>query len=433
MKTLYLDCSMGAAGDMLNAALYELLDDEKKKLYAEKMNSLGLEGVAVTPEKSVKCGIVGTHMRVEIEGAEEHEHHHGHEHEHHHEHEHEHEHEHHHEHEHEHHHEHEHEHEHEHHHHHHSSPSDIEHIISHMPVSDAVKEHAKAVYGLIAEAESHAHGVPISEIHFHEVGTLDAVADVVGCSLLMELIAPEKVIASPVHVGAGHVHCAHGILPVPAPATAFILRGVPIYGGEIPVELCTPTGAALLKHFVSEYRDMPPMSVSAVGYGMGRKELPRLNCVRALLGETADEKDAERVFELVCDIDDMTPERIGFAMEELMAKGALDVTTQSVGMKKNRPGVRLTVLCNEERRAELLKLIFRHTTTIGVRERECRRYSLERHTDYVGTEFGAVRVKEAQGFGVAKCKYEYDDIAAIARERDLALDEVAEMIDKGII
>ena len=155
--------------------------------------------------------------------------------------------------------------------------------------------------------------------------------------------------------------------------------------------------------------------------------------MRALLGETADDKDAERVFELVCDIDDMTPERIAFAMEELLTKGAFDVTTQSVGMKKSRPGTRLTVLCKEDRRAELLKLIFRHTTTIGVRERECRRYVLDRRTDYVGTEFGAVRVKEAQGFGVAKCKYEYEDLAAIARERELALDEVAEMIDKGII
>ena len=401
MRTLYLDCRMGAAGDMLNAALYELLDEEKKQYYIEKMNSLGLEGVSVVPEKSVKCGVVGTHMHVAIEGLEEHEHHH--------------------------------EHEHEHEHHLHSSPADIGHIISHCPVSEAVKANAKAVYGLIADAESHAHGRPVSEIHFHEVGTLDAVADVVGCCLLMELIAPERVIASPVHVGSGYVRCAHGILPVPAPATAFILKGVPIYGGEIPVELCTPTGAALLKHFVKEYRAMPPMRIEAVGYGMGRKDLPRLNCVRALLGEAEGGADAETVFELVCDIDDMTPERIGFAMEKLLEAGALDVTTQPVGMKKSRPGTRICVLCGSEKRDELLKLMFRHTTTWGIRERACRRYTLERNTEYVGTEFGPVRVKEAQGFGVAKAKYEYEDLARIARERELALDEVAEMIDKGLI
>jgi uncharacterized protein (TIGR00299 family) protein len=380
---------------MLCAALLQLHPAPETVL--AKIRAMALPGVEVALEERSSCGVAGAHYRVTVDGAEEEDvppaepgHHHVH-------------------------------------------LSDVEGILRGSGLDAAAIEDAVAVYRLLAGAESAVHGRPIEQLHFHEVGTLDAVADVVGCSLLMELIAPEKVIASPVHVGAGHVHCAHGILPVPAPATAFILRGVPVYGGEIPVELCTPTGAALLKHFVSGFRDMPPMSVTSVGYGMGRKDLPRLNCVRALLGETADDKDSERVFELVCDIDDMTPERIAFAMEELLTKGALDVTTQSVGMKKSRPGTRLTVLCKEDNRAELIKLIFRHTTTIGVRERECRRYVLDRRTDYVGTEFGAVRVKEAQGFGVAKCKYEYEDLAAIARERELALDEVAEMIDKGII
>ena len=424
MKTLYIECAMGAAGDMLNAALYELLDEAQKREYVERMNSIGLDGVTVVPEKAEKCGIVGTHMRVRIEGLEEHEY--IHEHEHHHEHEHEHHHEH--EHEHEHHHEHEHEHE-----HHHSSMADITRMIDEAPVSEGVKRDAVAVYTLIAQAESHAHGRPVELIHFHEVGTKDAAADIIGCCLLFEMLSPERVVCSPIHVGSGHVHCAHGVLPVPAPATAYILRGAPIYGGGIPVELCTPTGAALLKHFVQSFGEMPAMRVSAVGYGMGRKDLPRANCVRAMLGETEDSPEAEKLYELACNLDDMTPERIAYAMERLFEGGALDVWTTPIGMKKTRPGVQLSVLCREEDREGLIKLVFRHTTTLGLRETECRRYSLKRTESTVSTEFGPVRMKEAEGFGVAKCKYEYEDLALIARERKLAIDEVAEMIDRGLI
>ena len=225
MKNLYLECNMGAAGDMLMAALLELIPD--KQAFIDQMNGLGLPGVHVAAEPSVKCGITGTHMRVTVDGEEEesedlHEHHH---HDHSHEHEH-------HDHDHEHHHEHDHHHDHEHHHH-HASVSDIEAVIDGLSVSDQVKKDAKAVYALIAEAESKVHGRPVSEIHFHEVGTLDAEADVVGVCLLMEKIAPEQVAASPVHVGSGHVRCMHGILPVPAPATALILTGVPTYGGQV--------------------------------------------------------------------------------------------------------------------------------------------------------------------------------------------------------
>ena len=274
MKTLYLECAMGAAGDMLTAALLELTGD--RQAFIEKMNALGLPGVTVTAEESVRCGITGTHVSVTVNGAEEesadadchpHEHEHGHESPH------------------------DHEHEHEHHHgHHHSSVPEIEALISGLPVSDRVKSDAKAVYALIADAESRVHGWPVSEIHFHEVGTLDAVADVVGVCLLMEALAPEQVIVSPVHTGSGHVSCAHGILPVPAPATALILQGIPTYGGRIKGELCTPTGAALLKHFASRFGDCPVMTVSAIGYGMGKKDFEQANCVRAFLGESEGER-----------------------------------------------------------------------------------------------------------------------------------------------
>ena len=184
--------------------------------------------------------------------------------------------------------------------------ADIEHMISHLNVSDRVKENAKAVYRLIAEAECQVHGRDMEHIHFHEVGTLDAVADVVGNCLLMEMLGIEKVYASPVHVGSGTVKCAHGVLPVPAPATARILQGIPIYSEDIKGELCTPTGAALLKHFVSEFGSMPAMIVEKDGYGMGTKEFARANCVRVMLGETEDK--ADDVIEISTNLDDMTAE-----------------------------------------------------------------------------------------------------------------------------
>lgn len=282
---------MGAAGDMLTAALLELLTEEQQIEFVEKMNNLGIPGVEVQKSTVSKCGINGTHVKVLVNGEEEGElmlHHHHDEYEHSHEHTHEHEHEHTHEHDHEHTHEHSHDHHHDHGHtHSHHGMADIEHIVMHhLDIPENVKHDIMAVYSEIAEAESVAHGKPIDEIHFHEVGTMDAVADITAVCLLVDMIKPEKIIASPVHVGSGTVRCAHGILPVPAPATAYILRGVPIYGGKIKSELCTPTGAALLKHFVSSFGDMPIISLEKIGYGMGYKDFPQANCVRAFFGET---------------------------------------------------------------------------------------------------------------------------------------------------
>ena len=315
MKTIYLDCGMGAAGDMLTAALYELLPDEAAKAgFLEKMNTLGIPGVKVSCEIVSRCGICGTHMTVTVNGTEEesqdvetmpehvhehethehchedhdHDHEHG-EHDHGDEHAHDHVHSHDHDHtDHAHSHDHDHTdhvHSHDHAHHHHSSMHEIGHIVEALPVSDKVKTDVLAVYELIAEAEGHAHGVPVSQIHFHEVGTMDAVADITAVCLLMEELAPEQVVASPVCVGTGKVRCAHGILPVPAPATADILRGVPVYGGTIRAELCTPTGAALLKHFASAFGPLPLMTVERIGYGMGKKEFEAANTLRAMYGD----------------------------------------------------------------------------------------------------------------------------------------------------
>ena len=452
MKTLYLECGMGAAGDMLTAALLELMPDPEAAV--AELNGLGIPGVQFSKEAVSKCGIGGTHMTVKVHGEEEseemfhhhHEHHdhlHEHEHddesachEHHHDHEHIHEgHEHHHDHTHEHSHEHTHGHTHEHAHehgddghthHHHSSLHDIEHIVcGHLNIPDQVKQDVMAVYGLIAEAESHAHGVPVTEIHFHEVGTMDAIADITAVCLLMNKIAPDQVIVSPVHVGSGHVHCAHGILPVPAPATAYILRDVPIYGGRIQGELCTPTGAALLKHFAAAFGDMPVMRAQRVGYGMGKKDFEQANCIRAMLGETEDAGDS--VLQLECNVDDMTAEELGFAMEAILAAGALEVYTVAAGMKKSRPGTILCVLCHDAKET-LVRVIFRNTTTIGVREHRCSRYTLKRSFETVQTPYGDVQKKLSSGYGVTREKYEYEDLARIAREQGMSLAEVKKQV-----
>lgn len=411
MRTIYLDCSMGAAGDMLMAALLELLPE--KDTFLQKMQSLGLPGLEISAEPSVKCGITGTHMRVLIHGEEE-----GHPHEHAVE-----------------------EHAHSHadapeaahahvqvHPHHHTDLDELTHRISHLNVSEAVRSDILAVYQSIADAESRVHGVPVEQIHFHEVGSLDALADVTGVCLLMELLAPEQVLASPVHVGSGQVRCAHGILPVPAPATALLLEGIPIYGGSIRGELCTPTGAALLRRFVTRFGPLPPMRVEKTGYGMGTKDFEAANCVRAMLGQT--EESAGHILELACNLDDMTPEAVGFAMEQLFAAGALDVYTTPIGMKKNRPGVLLTCMCREDDREAMLRTIFRHTSTLGVRVSVCDRYTLSRRQYAVQTPDGEIRVKESSGWGVLRRKAEFEDLARIARQTGKSIADVLDTISE---
>lgn len=402
MKILYLDCGMGAAGDMLTAALLELIPDREE--FIKELNELGIPHVKFTAEKSVKCGITGTHMSVTVCGEEEGEHHHHHD---------------------SHHHEPSHEQCHEHHHH-HSCMHEIEHIISHLKISDKVRKNVLSVYNLIAEAESHAHGKPVTEIHFHEVGTMDAIADVTAVCMLMEKINPDKVVATPVHVGSGHVHCAHGILPVPAPATAYILKDVPIYSGKIQGELCTPTGAALLKTLVDSFGEMPTMKAEKIGYGMGKKDFETANCVRAILGEAENREDV--VLELSCNVDDMTGEAISFAMDRLFDAGAFEVYTVPIGMKKSRPGTLIRVMCSEAKKDEIVRTIFKHTTTIGIRETVTHRYVLDRHMDTFVTPYGNVRCKTSSGYGVTRRKFEYDDLAKIAKEQGISIEDVKNTI-----
>ena len=391
MKTLYLECAMGAAGDMLMGALYELCPEKEK--FLRDMNAL-LPGVTVAAERVTRQGIAGTHMRVLIRGQEE-GHHHEHEH---------------------------------HHHHEHRSLSDIEAMIGGFALPEAVRENARRVYALIAQAESEAHGVEVREVHFHEVGALDAVMDVTGVCCLLHLLGAEKVCASTVTVGSGTVRTAHGLLPVPAPATARLLTGVPVAAGDIEAELCTPTGAALLRTFAEAWGPMPDGVVRGCGCGCGTKDFPRANCLRAFLVDTQDRAEGpnDAVTELKANIDDMTGEELGFAMDRLLEAGALDVSYAPVYMKKNRPGVVLTCLCRPADGDRLAAEMLRYTGTFGVRRTDCARYALTVSRETAETVYGPVSRKTGTGYGLVKSKPEYDELAKIAGERDLALETVRE-------
>ncbi len=407
MKTLYIECNMGAAGDMLMAALLALAPDRGEII--ARLNSLGLPGVRVSAETCAKCGVKGLSVSVTVNGIAEEsadvmsnvcednaiekcrsldygfEHVHD------------------------------------------VRLADIRNMIGGLNVSDQVKADALGVYGLLAEAESHVHGKPVADIHFHEVGTLDAIADIVGVCLLMEALAPEQVLCSPVNVGSGQVRCAHGILPVPAPATAYLLRDVPIYSGPFRGELCTPTGAALLRYFAGRFGGMPVMSVSSTGYGMGKKDFEAANCLRVHMGNTIEGE--EEISELSCNLDDMTPEAVGFAQDMLFDAGALDVYTTPVGMKKSRPGVLLTCICRREKAEEIAAAIFRHTTTLGLRETVCRRYTLRREESVKETPYGPIRMKTAYGNGFSRTKPEYDDVAKAAKEHGVSICEVLQNLN----
>lgn len=387
MKTLYLDCSMGAAGDMLTAALLELHPDPEA--FLRRFHAAGIPKVHSRLERVSKCGVMGSHVAVEIDGTEEGD---------------------------------------EPHHHEHRHLPEIETILNHVSAGEKAKRDALAVYRLLAEAESAVHGCPTEQIHFHEVGELDAIADVLAVCMLLEELGPERILASPVQVGGGFVRCAHGRLPVPAPATARLLTGIPMRSGAEETELCTPTGAALLRYFVTGFGPMPALCVEKIGYGMGKKDFARLNAVRAFWGET--EGESETLWELRCNLDDCTGEELGFAQEVLLAAGALDVWTEAIGMKKGRAAVLLGVLCREEQKEAMLRLLFRHTTTLGVRGFPCERYALRRESRTEETAYGPVRIKSAEGFGVRREKPEYEDLARIARETGKSLREIRDTIEK---
>lgn len=383
MKALYIECNMGAAGDMLMSALLEFHPNQED--FIKRLNALNIPNVNIEKTTDKKCGITGTHIRVTVGGAEENENIHEHNHS-------------------------------------HNHLSDIKHIVGHLNLSEKVYNDVISVYSIIAEAESKAHNCEINNIHFHEVGTMDAIADIVGVCMLIDELGVDEIMASPINVGKGQVKCAHGILPVPAPATAYILKDIPIYSNNINGELCTPTGAALLKYFVKKFVEMPIMKISKIGYGLGTKDFETANCVRVFLGET--ENKAERVVELMCNIDDMSGERVSFAMNRLFDGGALDVFTTPINMKKSRPAILLTCICSEDKKQEMLEIMFKHTTTIGIRANILNRYTLDRREKTVHTQYGDLRIKESTGYGVIRKKAEYDDLEKIAVENNIDISDI---------
>ena len=442
---------MGVAGDMLFGALLELHPDPKE--FLRRFNELGIPNVVAEAKKGEKCGISGTHVEILVDGVSEHEHH-GHHHDHHHE------------------------------GHHHHTMQDISNIIENLKIDGRVRKNVLKVYKLVAEAESEVHQKTVNEVHFHEVGMMDAIADITGVCMLFDELSPDRVVASPINTGFGQVKCAHGILPVPAPATAFILRGIPTYANDIEGELATPTGAALLKNFAAEFGSQPQMIVDGIGYGLGTKDFEAANVVRACIGTDSDSEDdikhnakkllqsalkeeklhpvpvkkgevaniekpiklredgsvgekkdylssefEDVIVEFRCCIDDMTAEEIGYATELLMDEGALDVYVTPIGMKKNRPGILLTVLARKEDELKFRDLIFKYTTTIGVRVNESRRYKLQRSEKAWDTPFGEIRVKESTGFGVRRRKLEYEDIKKIAESSGMSVGDIREIIN----
>lgn len=389
MSILYLDCAMGAAGDMLAAALLELHPDPAA--FVARLHGLGLPGVSFAPRRAVKCGITGTHMAVTVHGHSEEGHPHPHDHG--------------------------------------TTLASITHLVEELAVSPRVQADILAVYRLLAQAEGAVHGVEMEHIHFHEVGTLDAVADITAVCLLMEELNPRQVMCSPVCTGFGQVQCAHGLLPIPAPATARLLLGVPVYAGDIRGELCTPTGAALLRHFVHTFGPMPALVPEAVGYGMGSRDFPAANCLRAILG--TEQAGQDSICQLCCNLDDMTGEDIAFAIEQMFHAGAVDVYTTPIGMKKGRPGILLTALCRTEQREAVLSALLRHTSTLGVREWVCRRTVLERTEQQVDTPMGSATRKTATGMGIRRTKWEYEDTARIARTGHLTLEQTRHLLDES--
>jgi hypothetical protein len=387
MRTLYLECNAGASGDMILGALADLLPDPMEAKHL--IESAGIPDVDIIVERGEKSGIGGTRVRIIAAGQEEGTGDHLSNH-------------------------------------HHRSFQEVMSIIDSLNVSDGVKDDAKAIYTDIAEAESSVHGEPVSEIHFHEVGMLDAIADVVGACLLIERLSLDEIVSSPLRTGHGMVRCAHGSLPIPAPATAILLKGIESYAGDIEGEFTTPTGAAIIGHFSEGFGQRPRMSIEGIGVGIGHHDFEIPNILRVFIGETQNRMF--EIYELNCNIDDMTPEDMGHVMDILLDEGALDVTISPTIMKKGRPGQRLTCLCRQDDKERLARLILENTSTIGLRMWRAERFEMTSHTEVCYTEYGDVRVKVSEGYGIRKWKAEHDDLVRIAEEKGIPISKVRESI-----
>ncbi|HEX7795662.1 MAG TPA: nickel pincer cofactor biosynthesis protein LarC [Vicinamibacterales bacterium] len=427
-RVLYFDCFSGISGDMVLGAFLDAglpFDDLKRAL-----GSLAMPGYDITAERVLRAGVSATKFSVhehrhpahenEHEHAHSHEHGHGHDHGHDHNHTHNHDH-----------HGHEHEHGHEHHDHaeHHEAHRTLPEIfalIDQSALSASGRDRAKQLFHRLAEAEAAVHHTPIERVHLHEVGALDSIIDIVGAVYALEWAGAERIVCSPLNVGGGMVESAHGLFPVPAPATLRLLGNAPVYGGVVQKELVTPTGALIATSYAASFGPVPPLAIEHVGYGAGTRDNAQTpNVLRILIGKAADQQPVDRVVVIECEIDDMNPQLFGSAMDRLYAAGALEVFYVPVQMKKNRPGTLLTVVAPPELRTTLSDIVFRETTTIGLRHHEVDRDVLQREIVRVDTAVGAVRFKLAWRAGrVVNAVPEFEDIQAIARTRNLSVKDV---------
>jgi pyridinium-3,5-bisthiocarboxylic acid mononucleotide nickel chelatase len=423
VKVLYFDCFAGAAGDMVLGALIDAgvkLEDVRRAL-----GSLAISPTTVWTERVTRTGISATKFCVRGEHAPlDHAHDHERDHDH----------------------KHAHVHPHsvprtanhqppteERHHHVHRSLSDINRLIDGSALSRTGKDRAKELFNRLGEAEAAIHGTPIDQVHLHEVGALDSIIDIVGTVFAMESIGAARVVASPLNVGSGSVHSAHGVYPVPAPATARLLKNVPIYVGPQKVEMVTPTGALLVAGYAQEFGPVPAMRVAQIGYGAGHRDFADTpNVLRVLVGESDASASSHTIVVIEAEIDDMNPQIFGVLMDRLLAQGALDVFYTPIQMKKNRPGTLLSVIAAPEAREALTATIFRETTTIGVRYRDMTRECLDRRTVTVTTSIGDVRIKVAARNGqVLNASPEFDDCVRLGAEHDVPAKNVQAMAMKA--
>jgi len=382
MKLAYLDCSSGISGDMFLAALLDA-GVELDRL-REEFKKIDLGPYEFTEGRVMRRGLSGNHVEIEAPGKQPHRH-----------------------------------------------LSHIEKLIGDAALDGAVKQKALRVFRRLGEAEAKIHNQPIEKIHFHEVGAVDAILDIVGGCLGLAMLGNPELVCSPLNVGGGSVEAAHGSLPVPAPATAELLKGIPIYSSGVQGELVTPTGAALVSILASSFGPLPAMKVERIGYGAGTKDFPsHPNIARLMLGEKVEGAEAggaggETVLVIEANIDDMNPQIFGYLAEKALAVGALDVTCTPVQMKKNRPGLLVSILSEPDLENTLTRLLFEETTTIGVRITEARRKILDREVVMVETAYGAVRMKVASLDGKeVNVAPEFDDCRRLASEKSVPLKEV---------
>lgn len=397
MKVLYFDCSSGISGNMTLGALSELIDDPH--YLVNELKKLNVDGYHIHISKEKKNGITGTYVDVHLE----HEHHHEHEHEHlHHEHAH-------------------------HHHHEHRNLFDVNKIIDESEIDEKAKDLAKRIFLRVAKAESKVHNETLENVHFHEVGAIDSIVDIIGTAILLCKINPDVIYSSVVNDGYGFIECAHGMISVPVPATSEIFAASNAITRQIDVdtELVTPTGAAIIAEIASEFTTMPAMNVQKVGWGTGTKDLVIPNVLKVSLGEI---KKKNEIIVMETNIDDCSGEMLGFVMEQLLDQGALDVFFTSIFMKKNRPAYRLTVVCNEEKMGLLQKVIFTQTTTIGIRYRKEQRTVLKRQIKEIETPLGKLQVKEVEIDGEKRCYPEYESAKKLALKYQCSLQEIYHLV-----